>query len=329
MIKEKLLDNSLKAKSNEQRIIEFDNIILLFEDIIKKENLEHLNISIYIDTLGTKVKEFNAYAKLEKKDSYEVVFCPKLLTLIEGLSIELTEKYKESFAVIDKKMFYDKENRNKLQKYIYHYYIIHIFYHELFHILRGHLKYLNDSKSLNQILEFEETNKKNIENLYLEIDADKFASIASVFEWLKYIENINKLGFNFKESLYIIFMSMNELFYIFHLLNRKAEIRKGHPILFDRVLLFNHHFMSALENNDLENALEILDLNLEDINKLNYLTMAEFTKKYKIENLFEGCDTLNIKKEYDNFLIDTKLNLYLYDINKGTVPKIKLNQERK
>ena len=105
--------------------------------------------------------------------------------------------------------------------YIFEYFINHIFSHELFHILRGHIKYLHENKSLNMILEFEESNEKNLDNLYLEIDADKYASIHSLLGNFEILEKIRKLGFNISQVLYIIFMSMNELFYIVHLLSNK------------------------------------------------------------------------------------------------------------
>ncbi|MAD41455.1 MAG: hypothetical protein CL623_03585 [Arcobacter sp.] len=187
-----LYNNSLKIESDEIRAKEFNDLEIHFENILNKENLNHLNISIYIDKMQTKVKRRNAHAEMLENDSYEIVFCPQLLTVIEGLSIELTNKYKEYFTEIDKKRFYDKNNRNKLQGYIYKYFINHIFYHELFHIIRGHLKYLYNTKSLNIILEFEESNKKILDNLYLEVDADKYASINSVlgsFNILEIYEN--------------------------------------------------------------------------------------------------------------------------------------------
>jgi len=311
---EKLYQNSLKIKSDDTRIKELEDIEFNFENILKKEDLTHLNISIAIDRMQTKTEKFNAHAKMLEDNSYEIVFCPHLLTLIDGLSIELTSKYKECFSNIDKKKFYDKSNRNKLQKYIYEYLLNHIFYHELFHILRGHIKYLHNTKSLNIILEFEENNQKNLDNLYLEIDADKYASINSVLGEFELLENIRKLGFNFNEIFYIIFISMNELFYIFHLLNNKPITRKGHPILLDRIILFKDHFMKVLNQNIIKNILEAGNIRYDEIDRLSELSTAILIKKYNLEDIFNNCDVVNMLEEYSYFRRDVQLDSYSYDI---------------
>lgn len=311
---ENLYQYSLKTKSDDVRIRELEDIEFRFEYILKKEDLTHLSISIVIDRMQTKGKKFNAHAKMLEDDSYEIVFCPHLLTLIDGLSIELTSKYKEFFSEIDKKKFYDKNNRNKLQSYIYEYFINHIFYHELFHILRGHIKYLHNARSLNIILEFEENNQKNLDNLYLEIDAAKYASINSLLGEFELLENIRKLGFSFNEIFYIIFISVNELFYIFHLLNNKPITRKGHPILLDRIILFKDHFMQILNQNKIKNILEAGSIRYDEINKLSELSTSIFIKKYNLEDIFNNCDVVNIIEEYSYFRRDVQLDLYSYDI---------------
>ena len=311
---ENLYQCSLKTKSDDARIKELEDIESRFENILKKENLTHLNISIVIDRMQTKGKKFNAHAKMLEDDSYETVFCPHLLTLIDGLSIELTSKYKEYFSEIDKKKFYDKNNRNKLQSYIYEYLINHIFYHELFHILRGHIKYLHNIMSLNIILEFEENNQKNLDNLYLEIDADKYASINSVLGEFELLEDIRKLGFNFNETFHIIFISMNELFYIFHSLNNKPITRKGHPILLDRIILFKDHFMKVLNQNIIKNILEAGNIRYDEIDRLSELSTAILIKKYNLEDIFNNCNVINMLEEYSYFRRDVQLDSYSYDI---------------
>lgn len=311
---ENLYSNSLKLKSADIRLKEFQDIESRLKNILKKENLNHLDISICIDNMQTKVKKFNAHAKMLKKDSYEIGFCPHLFTLIDGLSIELTTKYKEHFSVIDKNMFYDKNNRNKLQSYIFEYFINHIFSHELFHILRGHIKYLHDNKSLNIILEFEESDEKNLDNLYLEIDADKYASIHSLLGNFKILEKIQKLGFTINQTFYIIFISINELFYVVHLLSKEPMIREGHPILFDRVILFNHYFMETLNQDKIKNILEKDNVDYNVIDRFNTLTMVEFFKKYNLEELHENGDIIDVTNKYDNFRINTQLDSYSCDI---------------
>lgn len=315
MVIENLYSNSLKIKSADIRLIEFQDIESSLKNILNKENINCPNISIFINIMQTEsVKKFNAHAKILEDGSYEIGFCPQLLTLIDGLSIELTTKYKEHFSVIDKNMFYDKNNRNKLQSYIFEYFINHIFSHELFHILRGHIKYLHENKSLNMILEFEESNEKNLDNLYLEIDADKYASIHSLLGNFEILEKIRKLGFNISQVLYIIFMSMNELFYIVHLLSNKPMIREGHPLLFDRVVLFNHYFMETLDQDKIKNILEKDNISYDAIDRLNTLTMVEFFKKYSLEDLYENSDIIDVTNMYDNFRINTQLDSYSYDI---------------
>jgi len=319
---ENLYNNLLKIKSDDIRIKELDNIEFHFKNILKKENLTNLNISIVIDRMQTKGKKFNAHAKMLEDDSYEIVFCPHLLTLIDGLSIELTSKYKEYFSEINKKKFYDKNNRNKLQSYIYEYFINHIFYHELFHILRGHIKYLYNTNSLNIILEFEENNQKNLDNLYLEIDADKYASINSVLGEFELLENIRKLGFNFNEIFHIIFMSMHELFYVFHLLNNEPIKRQGHPILLDRIILFNDHFVKVLNQNKIKYILEEGSISYDEINRLSELSTSIFIKKYNLEDIFYNCDVVNILEKYYYFLKDVKLDLFSYKIEITQIKKI-------
>lgn len=305
---EKLYKNSIDNKSFEVRRENLVDILDNFKNILEKEKLNNLNISVDIDEMQTKVKIYNAYAKILKDDSYEIVFCPHLLTLIDGLSIELTSRYKEYFSEINKSIFYDKNKRDILQKNIYQYLTNHIFYHELFHILRGHLKYVQNIKSLNIILEFEENHEKIVDNLYLEIDADKYASISSLLGSFEIFENIRKLGFNINEVFYIIFISMNELLYIFHLLNNEPKTRKGHPILFDRTVLFNHYFMESLNKPNIKNVLEKNNIDYAQIDRLNVLSFALLIKKYQIEKLFNQNDILNLEKEYSNFLRNTKLD---------------------
>ncbi|MEV9593909.1 hypothetical protein AB0W31_05750 [Aliarcobacter butzleri] len=313
---EKLYKNSIDNKSFEIRKENLVDILDNFKNILEKEKLNNLNIFIDIDVMQTKVEKYNAYAKILEDDSYEIIFCPHLLTLIDGLSIELTNKYKEYFSEINKSIFYDKNKRDILQKNIYQYFINHIFYHELFHILRGHLKYLKDIKSLTMILEFEENEKNIFDSLYFEIDADKYASINSLLGSFEIFENIRKLGFNINEIFYIIFISINELFYIFHLLKKEPKTRRGHPILFDRTVLFNHYFMEALSHVKIQNVFKKNNINYSQIDRLNALSMALLTKKYQIEELFNQSDIFNLKQEYLNFLRNIELNFYEIDIKK-------------
>ncbi|MAD41454.1 MAG: hypothetical protein CL623_03580 [Arcobacter sp.] len=107
---------------------------------------------------------------------------------------------------------------------------------------------------------------------------------------------------------------MTELFYTFHLLNNEPLIRKGHPILFDRVTLFNHHFMEILNQDKIRNIFEASNINYTEINRLNELSTAIFTKKYKLEDLFYSCDVLTVLKGYDSFRINAKLDSYSYNI---------------
>lgn len=314
---EKVYKNSIDNKSSEVIKEKLFDTLDNFKNILEKEKLNNLNISVDIDVMQTKVKKYNAYAKILENNSYEMVFCPHLLTLIDGLTIELTNKYKEYFSEINKSIFYDKNKRDILQKNIYQYLTNHIFYHELFHILRGHLKYIQNTKSLNTILEFEENNENIFDNLYLEIDADKYASIASLLGNFQIFENIRKLGFNINEVFSIIFISMNELLYLFHLLNKKPTKRKGHPILFDRTVLFNHYFMEALNEPKIRNIFEKNNVNYTQIDRLNFLCMALLTKKYQIERLFNQNDILNLEKEYSNFIANIKLDCYEYNYQKN------------
>lgn len=309
-----LYKNSIDLKSHNERFKELDDIESRFKNILKKENINHLDISIYIDKMRTKVKPFNAQAMRIENDSYEIGFCPQLFTLLDGLSIELTNKYKDYFSEVDKKKFYDKNNRQKLQSYIYQYFTNHVFYHELFHIIRGHLKYLQNTESLNVILEYEETCQQNIDKLYLEIDADKYAFINSVIGEFNTLDNICKLGFNFNEVFYIIFISINELFYILHLLQKEPMIRKGHPILYDRVILFNHHFMEVLNQDKIKNILVTSNIIYDEINRLNELCVSIFTQKYKFEDLFYSCKVVDLIDEYYNFIRDVQLDSYSYNI---------------
>ncbi len=311
---EKVYKNSIDNKSFEVIKEKLFDTLDNFNNILEKEKLNNLNIFVDIDVMQTKVKKYNAYAKILENNSYEMVFCPHLLTLIDGLSIELTNRYKEYFSIIGKKnIFYDKNKRDILQKNINQYLINHIFYHELFHILRGHLKYVQNIKSLNIILEFEENHEKIVDNLYLEVDADKYASINSLLGSFEIFENIKKLGFNINEVFNIIFISMNELLYIFHLLNNEPKTRKGHPILFDRTVFFNHYFMEALNEPKIKDVLEKNNVDYAQIDRLNVLSFALLTKKYQIEKLFNQNDILNLEKEYSNFLRNTKLDCYVYN----------------
>jgi len=311
---EKLYKNSIDNRPFDVRRENLVDILDNFKNILEKEKLNNLNIFVDIDEMQTKVKKYNAYAKILKDDSYEIVFCPHLLTLIDGLSIELTSKYKEYFSEINKNIFYDKNKRDILQKNIYQYLTNHIFNHELFHILRGHLKYLQSTKSLNIILEFEGNNENIFDNLYFEIDADKYASILSVLGSFEIFENIRKLGFNINEVFYIIFISINELFYVFHLLNKEPKTRKGHLILFDRAVLFNHYFMKTLNEPKIKNIFEKNNVNYAQIDRLNILNMALLTKKYQIEELLNSNDIIKISQKYENFLKEIKWDLYEIDI---------------
>lgn len=311
---EKLYKNSTDNKSSEVIKEKLADTLDNFKNILEKEKLNNLNIFVDIDLMQTKVKKYNAYARILGDDSYEIIFCPHLLTLLDGLSIELTNKYKEYFSEINKNIFYDKNKRNMLQKNINQYLINHIFYHELFHILRGHLKYLQKTKLSNIILEFEENHEKIVDNLYFEIDADKYASINSLLGSFEIFENIRKLGFNIYEFFCIIFISMNELLYVFHLLNNKPKTRKGHPILFDRTVFFNHYFMEALNKPKIKSVLEKNNVNYFQVDRLNVLSFALLTKKYQIEKLFDQNDILNLEKEYKNFLRNTKLDCFSYKV---------------
>ncbi|MFA6741403.1 MAG: hypothetical protein WCR78_07915 [Arcobacteraceae bacterium] len=149
--------------------------------------------------------------------------------------------------------------------------------------------------------------------MYLEIDADKYASIASLLGNFQIFENISKLGFDINEVFYIIFISMNELLYLFHLLNKEPKTRQSHPILFDRTVFFNHYFMETLNEPKIKNIFEKNNVNYAQIDRLNIISMSLLTKKYQIEELFNQSDILNLEKEYSNFLRNTKLDYYVYE----------------
>ena len=222
----------------------FQNVKYNVNQIIK-DNLAHMYLKYPIEIdfyLNQNIKnDPNAYAEKISDRKYNIHIGRKLLIVINHYS----------YKIIDEKLIFkdikrSEENKEillNLASSIFYYWMDFICVHEWFHITRGHLEYYNKP-----YYEFNILSEQNEEDIFFEVDADRFAMnvIAK-----KLASNMKNLKTIIKEEDKVLIknftMAMMYLFHIFFLLNDK-NIRGSHPSPLERINIIPPSIAESMHN---------------------------------------------------------------------------------
>ena len=107
--------------------------------------------------------------------------------------------------------------------------------------MRGHLNITNKT----DVLEYNETGSDNTLNqVYLEIDADKYSAYLNVYFFYKHLNKSKIYAPNDDETtlVYIFLTAQYELLY---LMSNKEDKTSSHPDFMTRSILYSHHIIQA------------------------------------------------------------------------------------
>lgn len=275
----------------------FQNVKYNVNQIIK-DNLAHMYLKYPIEIdfyLNQNIKnDPNAYAEKISDRKYNIHIGRKLLIVINHYS----------YKIIDEKLIFkdikrSEENKEillNLASSIFYYWMDFICLHEWFHITRGHLEYYNKP-----YYEFNILSEQNEEDIFFEVDADRFAMnvIAK-----KLASNMKNLKTIIKEEDKVLIknftMAMMYLFHIFFLLNDK-NIRGSHPSPLERINIIPPSIAESMHNQNTftipEN--ELYKLLMDNVS----LFISKHGKEYNVN--IEEYKT-NFLKLLDNYLLFKK-----------------------
>ena len=275
----------------------FKNVKQNVDEIIK-DDLSHTYLKYPIEInfyLNQNIKnDPNAYAEKISDGKYNIHIGRKLLTVINNYSYKIIEE-----KLIFKDIKRSEENREillNLASSIFYYWMDFICLHEWFHITRGHLEYYNKP-----YYEFNILSEQNEEDIFFEVDADRFAMnvIAK-----KLASNMKNLKTIIKEEDKVLIknftMAMMYLFHIFFLLNDK-NIRGSHPSPLERINIIPPSIAESMHNQNTftipEN--ELYKLLMDNVS----LFISKHGKEYNVN--IEEYKT-NFLKLLDNYLLFKK-----------------------
>jgi len=246
----------------------------------------------------------NAYAKRIGHKKYEIVIGKKLLTSVYDYSKDIVYK-NLVFANITKS---NKLLSDKISLIIFYFWMDFICLHEWAHIVRGHCEYVNKEKTY---YEFNINSKEDssTNNLYFEIDADKFSTRYFTGKFSLCIDQIKEIGI--LDDNIIMLEIMTSMLYLFDLFSQLHDGNKigSHPLPINRIVVF---VSAVIETVNLKKDLfkislnELVDLQLKCINRFilrnNHSLVID---KNKI--LFE---TMSLNKRYLSFIKEIEIDKY-------------------
>ncbi len=287
---DQIIDNKHMSK-----ILKYDiDIEFVFDDLGSEEKFGPNACAKYIDTENNK---------------YQIVLGRKLLTVLRHFSFKVID-YDDIFPKIPRTEI-NREKLSKLSDTIFYLWVDFICLHEWFHIVRGHLNYGHENLNKNfQIDEFSKNKyfDDNEINLYLEIDADRFAGkvltgrFSLMQESLAVMLNLNEEDMVEGFSIFMIY-----LFDLFFLLSDNSR-GKVHPSPSERMVFLIAAMQEAIHTNP-----KLFNLTEEKFLSLTETALKKHYKKHEEEYILNAKDILITMKTLDTYtkiIKDIKLNDY-------------------
>lgn len=255
----------------------------------------------------------NACATKISTNKYQIHIGRKLLILLRHYSYKVIE-YNLLFNDIAR----DSTNHRffrKVSDSLFYFWMDFVCLHEWSHIVQGHLNYLeeNDLLQNSTYFEFNTTNTLSLNKqiLYLETDADRFASRILFGKMSSKIETIKSyLNQDTETILYNLFIGMFYLFDLFFLL-KGTNKRSDHPSPIERMAIVSTGMNEALHMNPklLDMSEKVLGNILEKSLKM---LIIKHGSEYKIDSYLLAKQFPNLIESYIGFLDSKKINSYSY-----------------
>lgn len=251
--------------------------------------------------------EANAFVKCldYENHKYQIILGDKLFKYLYNYvqSIEINNIFKDTKFNIDMKYKYSS---------ILLIWFNFICCHELSHIINGHLLFLKNKYPKKYLSEFNmvETIDKELSKdiLMLEVDADRLASLLSVYFFSFSIKRFSKFfRLKNKDSIYIYSSSIIYLFDALDELNNREDFRVTHPSALERMTLINPILSESFLNYNFTSKYKT--------NKYIYDSLKEYAIKSPNVNIKRLESILTeglIGYEYDKFITDVNLKQYNY-----------------
>lgn len=255
-----------------------------------KENIK-INFSFFrnIDN------EPNAFVEKINEKEYNIVLGKKLIILL----------MQHAYKVIDENYIYSDLNRKQIDlmhniaQDCFYLWIDFICLHELSHICRSHFK------DNGKYFKFNKEVDENHNNIFYEIDADRFAMILATKRFSAMIYNIKKtINKNDKEIIKNYLISMTYLFDLFFLIEGENK-SSGHPSPLQRISFVLTAFCESIKD---ENLFQVeLDSLADSVYKEFVLKHSE---EYEPNNNYGefAKESQILLEQYNEFLKKTKLN---------------------
>lgn len=235
----------------------------------------------------------NAYVNKISDKKYNIYIGKKLLILINHYS----------YKIIDDNMLFNDFDRNEANAKLLSTFSSIIFYlwmdfvclHEWFHIARGHLEYHNKP-----YYEYNILSEHNNEDIFFEVDADRFAMKLVTKRFMSSIKNI-KLFVKNKDDKYIIDNFITAMIYLFDLffLLKGENKRSSHPSPLERINIIIPSIVEAMHNQ------QMLTISEEELVKLLNQKITVFIlrhgKEYNINPEKYAVDMKNLIEGYFTF----------------------------
>jgi len=277
---------------------------LINKNLIEKLLTQHIDVDfiLNIESDENMENDLNAYASQISDNRYQIVIGKKLLILLRHYSYKIID-YPLIFPEI-KRNDSNKKQLNIISDAIFYYWMDFICLHEWSHIVKGHLNYKDYLNNKSQpFYEFNILQNDN-NDIYLEVDADRFAGRILLGRFGLSINKLKKHIESDTETLISNFnIGMLYLFDIFHFISNENH-EDSHPTPFYRMIILLTSLAEALHMNN-----KILDISEDKFATITQSIIFNFTLEYgKDYNL----DPEKIKKDFPDFL--QKYLMFIKDI---------------
>lgn len=281
------------------------------QNVLQKESLD---IDFILDSDPDRPSlenDPNACAEKLSEIKYQIHIGRKLLILLRHYSYKVIE-YNLLFSDIVRNPE-NKEFFNKVSDSLFYFWMDFICLHEWSHIVQGHLNYLDEKNLLlnSTFFEFYSTNSfsQNKKILYLETDADRFASRVLFGKMSARLEIMkNYLNKDTETILSNLLIGMLYLFDLFFLLKGKNK-RSDHPSPIERMVIVSTGMNEALHINP-----KLLDISEKELGNTFQKSLMTFMMKhgheYNVDPISLAQQFPKLLKDYIDFLSNEKLNSY-------------------
>ena len=246
----------------------------------------------------------NAYAKKITHRKYEIVIGKKLLTSV----------YEYAHDIVYKNLvFANTTESNKIlldniSLTIFYFWMDFICLHEWAHIVRGHCEYVNNGKPYYEF-NINSNDKNTLNHLYLEIDADRFATKFFIGRFLLCIDQVKKIIIiDDKKLIFEIVTSMLYLFDLFSLFLGDNKMRT-HPLPVQRIVFFISGMAETLK---LKQDLFVIPLGdfIDFQQKIIVRFMLENNHSLVIDKNKILFETMSLTKGYLSFIKEIEIDKY-------------------